>query len=209
MIHISTNSGATWIMTNAPEVAAYSVACSADGTKLILGADDRVYTSANSGATWTPTSLWGNGSWWTSVGSSSDGSKLLAVAAYNPIYTSAGAGKTWAVTTPLSTNWQCVASSADGGKLLAGVGGGVGSGLIYTSQSAPAPALMIAPSGRNLVLSWIVPSMNFVLQQNSGLNTTNWTDVAKAPTLNLTNLQYQVTMAATNAGRFYRLKGSP
>jgi len=53
---------------------------------------------------------------------------------------------------------------------------------------------------------WIVPSTNFVLQQNLDLTTTNWTDVTNPPALNLTNLQNEVILTPTNNSAFYRLK---
>ena len=62
------------------------------------------------------------------------------------------------------------------------------------------------PSNNNLVLSWIVPTTNFVLQQNLDLTTTNWTNVTNAPVLNLTNLQDEVVLSPTNDSGFYRLK---
>lgn len=79
-------------------------------------------------------------------------------------------------------------------------------GGIYTWQTTPHPVLNVTPSGTNLVLCWIVPSQPFVLQENADLTTTNWTDVATAPVLNLTNLQNQVTLPLPAANRFYRLK---
>jgi len=56
-----------------------------------------------------------------------------------------------------------------------------------------------------VVLSWIVPSVNFVLQQNSGLGVTNWTDVTTVPTLNYGNLRYQVPVPASAASMLYHL----
>jgi hypothetical protein len=50
-----------------------------------------------------------------------------------------------------------------------------------------------------------VPSADFVLQQNSDLTTTNWTDVVIPPALNLTNLQYQLTVPLTGSQQYYRL----
>ena len=79
-------------------------------------------------------------------------------------------------------------------------------GLIYTSQSTPAPLLTSTLSGGNAVLSWIVPSMDFALQQSSDLSTTHWTDVPTAPTLDLTNLQNQMSVSLVVSNRFYRLK---
>jgi hypothetical protein len=78
--------------------------------------------------------------------------------------------------------------------------------VIYTSQTTPTPSLSLTPSGSNLVISWTVPSMDFTLQQNSDLSTTNWMDVPTPPVLNLTNLQNQVIVSPTNGNTFYRLK---
>jgi hypothetical protein len=47
--------------------------------------------------------------------------------------------------------------------------------------------------------------MNFTLQQNSDLGTTNWTDVAMTPTLNYTNLHYEVSVTRGGTSIFYRL----
>ena len=58
-----------------------------------------------------------------------------------------------------------------------------------------------------VILSWTVPAIPFVLQQNSDLTTTNWTDVPATPTLNLTNLHYEESLPAPITGsHFYRLK---
>jgi hypothetical protein len=56
------------------------------------------------------------------------------------------------------------------------------------------------------LISWVIPSTSFVLQQNPDLTATNWTDVATAPVLNLTNLQNQVTLPPPSAPTFYRLQ---
>jgi hypothetical protein len=61
------------------------------------------------------------------------------------------------------------------------------------------------PANGNLTLSWIIPSTNFVLEQNLDLTSTNWTDVTNMPVLNLTNLQDEVTLPLTNGSGFYRL----
>jgi hypothetical protein len=98
-----------------------------------------------------------------------------------------------------------VASSADGGRLLAAAGGPSVTGPIYSSHSTPSPSLSITPSALVDVISWTVPSMDFALQQNPDPIRTNWTDVATPPVLNLTNLQNQVTVSATNRANFYRL----
>ena len=200
-IYTSTNSGASWASNSVPGTNWSSVASSADGTKLVAAANPgQIYTSTNSGAAWTLTIAPSNH--WSGIASSADGTRLVAVTDGGPIYTSADSGATWISNNAPSANWSSVASSADGGKLVAVIKGGG----IYTSQSTLAPLLNIAVSSNNLVCSWIVPSADFVLQQNSDLTTTNWTDVTNAPTLNLTNLQNQLILTPTNGSRFYRLK---
>lgn len=82
-----------------------------------------------------------------------------------------------------------------------GSGGG-----IYVSESIPMAVLSVVPAGINLVLSWVIPSVEFVLQENSDLNTSNWMDVTNTAMLNLTNLQYQVLLSPPSGDRFYRLK---
>jgi len=78
-------------------------------------------------------------------------------------------------------------------------------GLIYTWYSPPTPRLNLAPSNNSLVLSWLIPSTNFMLQQNSDLSTSNWTLIANPPVLNLTNLQNQVFLTPPASNNFYRL----
>jgi hypothetical protein len=138
---------------------------------------------------------------WSGITCSADGRRMAAVAADGTVLASADAGATWTPLAAPANNWSAVASSADGALLVATVAGGG----IYTCQNTPAPQLGVAPAGTNIVVSWIVPSMNFVLQQNSGLASTNWADVPAAPVLNLTNLQNQVTLPASAGGAFYRL----
>jgi hypothetical protein len=78
-------------------------------------------------------------------------------------------------------------------------------GRIYTSKSTPAPLLNVELLGTELVLSWIIPSTDFVQQQNSDLSTTNWLRVTNAPDLNLTNLQNEVRLPLSADRIFFRL----
>jgi hypothetical protein len=111
-------------------------------------------------------------------------------------------GATWTNTAAPSLNWRALASSADGHKLVAiSINGG-----IYIWQATPAPVLTLSPSGSNVLLSWTVPSIDFALQQNSSLNTSNWTDVPTTPALNFTTLRYRAMVSQTNTSPFYRLK---
>jgi hypothetical protein len=156
-IYTSTNSGVTWTQTNAAPVnlAWSSVASSADGTKLVALADSYypeadfqggIYISTNSGVSWFQTSApSGNTDNWSSVASSADGCKLVAVMQANDgadggIYTSTDSGADWTLTSAPNTNWISVASSADGTKLAAVVGRFESSviGGIYTSTNSGA-----------------------------------------------------------------------
>ncbi len=74
--------------------------------------------------------------------------------------------------------------SADGSRLTAvflnGLVGLFSPGLV-AQQMALAPVIDIGVSAGNLVLSWVVPSAHFALQQSSDTGATNWTDVPGAP----------------------------
>jgi hypothetical protein len=186
-----------------------SVASSADGARLVaVGFGGGVYTSMNSGGTWTSNSLPPNSSWYAAA-SSTDGTKLVVVAQKGLIYSTTNSGTTWISNgVPDGSLWQewvSVASSADGSRLVAATAN-FGRGAIWTSQTTPAPGLTITRSNGNLTLWWIVPSTNFVLQQNSDLRTANWTNVTNTPTLNLTNLQNQIPLPLPAGDVFYRLK---
>lgn len=210
VICLSTNSGSTWTLAQ-DESAWLSVVSSFDASKLVAANyyPGTICISTNWGATWSQTAA--PTSAWQSVAPSADGTKLLAVAGQGyggsgQMYLSTNSGVSWNQAAAPSTNWSCVASSADGCRLVA-VAGGYPSyaGLIYTSLVAPAPRLNIAVPAGNLVLSWTVPSMNFILQEEPALGALNWTEVAGTPRLNMRTLQYQVSLPASSAMMFYRL----
>ena len=106
--------------------------------------------------------------------------------------------------------WHAVSCSAAGDKIVAL---SFPEPAIYTLQlplPAPplpaAPLLSLAASAGTPIISWLVPSSSFVLQENSDLATTNWTDVPSTPSLNFTNLHYELTLSPVGTSRFYRLK---
>jgi photosystem II stability/assembly factor-like uncharacterized protein len=213
-IYTSTNSGAMWKQqTNAPFSSWYGIASSADGTKLVavgrspgLGQIGGLYTSTNSGGTWTSNAAPVLNSFlslnWSGVAISADGARIVAVASGSgvSIYASTNSGVSWQTNDAPNANWQTIASSADGSKSVAALY----DGGIYTSQTTPSPQLNINPSTNKIAISWIIPSTNFVLQRSSNL--LSWANVTNPPTLNLTNLQNQVTLSASNRSGFYRLK---
>jgi hypothetical protein len=81
---------------------------------------------------------------WYSVGSSSDGTKLVAVSPGAGIYTSTNSGATWIATSAPKKDWFCVASSSDGTRLVAadfgtnGIYTSADSGITWTLTSATA-----------------------------------------------------------------------
>jgi hypothetical protein len=78
------------------------------------------------------------------------------------------------------------------------------SGGIYTARPVLSPpSLAVLPQGTSLVISWIVPSRPFQLQQNSNLSSVGWADLQVPPTL--TNVQHQVVVPDSQAARFFRL----
>ena len=211
-IYTSTNSGLTWALTGAPTNNAWStVASSADGTKLVAASwyayvsnhiYGCVYTSTNSGLTWTSNNV--ADAQWESVASSADGSTLVAasVGPNNLICTSTNSGTTWVSNSIPNGGTSSVASSADGSKLVAaGFFGG-----IYTFQTTPKPQLSLETSDGIIKLSWLVPSTNFVMQQNLDLTSSNWTEVTNTPVLDLTNLQEVAMLPVSADSGFYRLK---
>lgn len=215
----STNFGASWMqMTSAPPSYAYAspsqyIASSADGNSLVLRVSPSqnpsfIYTSTNSGNTWTFTSLPETN--WSFVASSANGKTLLASAGgfnQGPLFISTNSGASW--TTNTSESWGGVACSADGSTLfaIAAPDAGINSGAIYKSQSISPPLLDVAPAGSEELLSWLIPSTNFVLQQSSNLN--NWSAVTNSPALNPANLQEQILISPTNGVGLYRLASGP
>jgi photosystem II stability/assembly factor-like uncharacterized protein len=212
-IYTTTNSGITWTQTSAPSNNWVSVASSADGSKLVAASAPviinsgwvfPIYTSTDSGMTWISNNV--PNAPWDSVASSADGTKLVAAGQSTPIYTSTNSGTTWISNNTPSQIWLGVASSADGNKLVAAALSASGNpGSIYSSYTAPTPLMKLAPSGGNLAFSWIVPSTNFVLQQNFDLTTAGWVTLTNTPVLNLTNLQNEVTLSPANSSGFFRL----
>jgi len=209
LAYLSTNGGTTWIpQTNLPTGRWRIMSLSADARILMAAAyqvnsgQGRIYASTNSGAVWTLLNAPTN-QLWAAFCSSADGSRLVAVS-YGPFFRSTNFGNTWTSNSSpnLFAKWTSIASSADGNKLALVAGEPFG---IYTSQIMPKPFLDISSSNGKLAISWLVPSTNFILQQNLELATANWVTLTNAPTLNLTNLQDEVTLSPTNSSGFFRL----
>jgi photosystem II stability/assembly factor-like uncharacterized protein len=151
-IYTSTDSGITWTeQTSSGPRKWASVASSSDGIKLVasvtmlsdpiipINIPGYIYTSSDSGVTWTEQINSGSRRW-TSVASSSDGTKLTASVNGGYIYTSSDSGVNWIEQTSAGPQyWYSVASSSDGTKLAVGVQ----SGYIYTGVLLSPPCFLI------------------------------------------------------------------
>jgi len=204
-IYSTTNFGASWV-TNSLSLYWEGIASSVDGMKLVLVAQTgQIYTSTDSGATWVQQTN-APALPWTSVASSADGTKLVAVSggsvgSSGPIYTSTDSGITWISNNAPILMWNWVACSADGNKLFAASF----TNGIWAAQMIPTPQLNVGSLNINLLFSWIIPSTNFVLQQNLDLTTTDWMILTNTPTLNLSNLNDEVVLSPSNNRGFFRL----
>jgi len=115
----------------------------ASGQTILGASSNALQTTTPAGVTWTPTGPSAN---WSSVASSSNGTKLVAIGTNALVYTSTNSGATWVQQSfhvdPIiaSSNWAAVASSADGVKLVAAINGGTnfGIGEIATSSDSGA-----------------------------------------------------------------------
>ncbi len=124
--------GTTWTQTAASAADWGSVACSADGQKVIVaGRNGRIFLSTDRGLTWLVQTAPPSAAW-RAVCSSSDGNTLAACASGGGIWRKSGG--VWAQTSAPVAAWQGLACSYDGQRLVASVAGG---GL-YTSGNGGA-----------------------------------------------------------------------
>ena len=159
-IYISTTTGTTW--TNETTGTSLSglhwsvITSSANGLDLFaaMGCGNvcklgDIQTSTNGGATWTAREMpLSTTAYWSSITSSSDGTRLTAGVNGGDLYTSTNGGATWTNdTTGTSASglfWADVTSSSDGEKLAASTGAfnfegwTEGAGDIFTSSSGGA-----------------------------------------------------------------------
>jgi len=204
-VFVSTNFGVTWTRAQQtigqPDAA---LACSADGSRLMLATVNMFYLSTNWGATWSSTNASPAD---RLLASSADGSVLLSCGArtIDAIYTSTNSGVTWSSNNVPPRSWVGFACSADGNLLVGTEQPGLGptGGGIWISQSPPAPQVCFTTGIGNLNLSWTVPSMNMVLAGSPNLS--HWTVLTNEPVLNELNLQEQVAIPLGSSNGFFRL----
>ena len=200
-VYFSTDFGATWAPTNLPVSSWNSVCLSSDGNWVGVTSANGTYISSNAGASWATNTL--NGS---AIACSANGSNWIIGATLGvnpPVYTSSNGGAAWVTNLlvgEIDTEWYDAAVSADGCEFLA-----TGAGNLWVGRTTPSPQMNIQWTNGNAAFSWLVPSTNFVLQQNSDIGTINWETISNSPILNLTNLHDEVTVPASASNSFFRL----
>jgi hypothetical protein len=207
----SVDAGFNWMrITNGPAIGGTTIpsrviSSSSDGTKLFWAPQPTsasgIYVSTDSGDTWTLTGAPALA--WSRVVSSADGTTVLAARTFNSVpYVSTNSGATWATGNVSNFVSGIPTTSADGGELLLPANGG----FISMCRWIPSPRMNARTVATNVVVSWPVPSTNFVMQQNLNLRTTNWTTLTNVPILNVTHLQDEVTLPVNADVGFYRLR---
>ena len=170
----------------------FSVASSADGTKLVAGVNDGyIYTSTDSGVNWTARMTDQNRPWY-GIASSANGTKLVAVAVSGYIYTSTDSGVNW-TQRDSSRQWYGVASSTNGVKLVATVNNGqiytsADSGVNWTARESSRQWFPVASSADGTKLVAGVDNENFLYYStNSGatwtkgnISISHWRSVASS-----------------------------
>lgn len=127
---------------------------------------------------------------WRDIASSSDGSKLVAAAAFGNLYTSTDYGVNW-TSRATALKWEGVASSSDGTKLVAVVENGfiftsTDSGVNWTQRAASRVWQSVASSDDGTKLAAVEFGGNIWLSTDSGVNwastgpTANWRGIASS-----------------------------
>jgi hypothetical protein len=202
VMYTSPDSGMTWVSNAIPTFNWFAASSSADGSKLVAVAmDGGSYRSADSGATWVSNNMPSTG--WYAVASSSDGSNIIAVG--SAFYTSTNSGQTWVSNSSPALLLQWVACSTNGTKgIIAGATGPTTPVLYGMAPAAVTPPLLsLISSNAQFAVAWPSSATGFQLQQNTNLNTANWSNVA-SPVL-LSNGLNEVIISPAKPAAFYRL----
>jgi hypothetical protein len=99
---------------------------------------------------------------------------------------------------PPGKSWNSVANSDDGNVTVALATDG-----LYISRYHPSARLSAQVASGKMRLSWPGPSSQFVLQESSDLSA--WSDASNSPVLNLTNLDFEISLPFAPGSHFYRL----
>jgi hypothetical protein len=80
-----------------------------------------------------------------------------------------------------------------------------GSQILTWTKAVVSPRLSILRSDEQMILSWLIPSTRFALQQTPSLAHPAWTDVATQPGWNYKNLNQKVSLPTQAGPVFFRL----
>ncbi len=174
-----------WSVTSAPKAEWYSIASSADGSKLLAIANpDGVYVSTDGATNWTriPAPVTGDIGY-LGAAVSGDGTVMMAVGP--GVYLSSNSGADWALQkgSIYDNVWNAAGCSADGRKLIAVGGSGVlcstDSGVTWTNYSNPYAFFEVASSadGSRLVAGCMGSAAGIYTSTNSGAT---WTKTSLA-----------------------------
>lgn len=214
-VYVSTNGAASWFSNSlAGGLAGASIACSADGSRLVVSSSGNgspvtfsasgysIFLSTNSGGTWQTTAT--PAVQWRQVTCSANGNRINAVSHDGCVFTSPDGGQTWAYISNPVLPWSGLAASADGSSLAAitfTVAGAVPECNLYIYSTPLVPALQVLYSGAQAALTWPSTSLGCALQQSSSLSPAAWTTLTN-PVAQVN----QVIVSAPGASSFFRLK---
>jgi hypothetical protein len=209
--YASSDGGDTWRRLDAPTDTWVSIACSADGQKVVAAIyGGALNVSSDSGATWTKSDFAQH--IWSKVASSSDGNHLVAVAssttansnadftdADGAVYRSLDGGRTWFAASAPQAVWTSVAVSKDGTRIAAA---SKHIGIWLSGPVAEAPMrISLTPEG--VTLSSEVSFAISVLLQSTNLESGLWSVINRDPSSS-GDPHSTVIVAAANR-QFFRL----
>ena len=201
------------------------VSSSADGTKFFAGIDDgenTIWVTTDSGQSWQGKHAPGLWLAFRSIATSSDGQKLVAggktgsqnhCSSVIPLFGSTNSGTSWdTYPSPVGVywcvGWPAVASSSDGLRLAAITWDGVL--FTTTNRGTDWVSNNITGGSPDRISAAVAADGNRLFVAISSFSSTESSIYAwqtpTTPTLNLTNLHHQVSVALSSTNRFYRLK---
>ncbi len=165
-----------------------------DGSSLMIGSFNFLFSSVDSGGTWVERQPGGVQEQWRSLASDADGSNFIAGS--NRLYTSANGGVDWTERQPAGDAefaWGSSASDDDGSNLIAAIEHGL-NGSLYTSSNGGVDWTEREPAGAGVNKTWSVASdadgSNLIVGAESGRLYTssdsgaNWTERQPAGAVN-------------------------
>lgn len=138
----------------------------------------------------------------STVSVSGDGSRLAALDFDHNLVTSADSATSMIDANAPKLYWTAIALSWDGNQMVATSS----DGGIYVARAIARPALKIAATNENLLISWWDPSRTFFLEGSDQASRTGWITVNNAPILNPANLRNEMTLPRASSNCFYRLR---